>query len=180
MHRPEHRLTLSLTVFEMTPPLCAQIYGRMNDDYGAAGHHFWKATLTHECIYSHTSPAIIRKCPCMPTYTHAHTYSHKAFKAAHTKCGILYSYVKECWFIFVKWYYRAPNSFFFCWIADFLKSSIKDQRYRLWKVTVSDSEQSYWTYRYHMCRKILWSNHTAGHFAPFLSRKQDLIQETYT
>lgn len=71
-------LVLSLTVFEVTLPLCAQISGRMTDDYRAAEHHRWKATLTHECIYSYAALTCVHpqltSTTCKPILTQpAHT-----------------------------------------------------------------------------------------------------------
>lgn len=51
----EKLLSLSLIVFEVTLPPCAQISGRMTDDYRAAEHRRWKATLTHERMYSYAA-----------------------------------------------------------------------------------------------------------------------------
>lgn len=67
--------SLALNDFEMTLPLCAQISGRMNDDYEAAERHFWKTTLTQAHMHC--------KRPGVLTYTYAQTYFHKDSKPAH-------------------------------------------------------------------------------------------------
>lgn len=73
------------------------------------------------CIHIPHSPAITHKCPCTPTFTHTQTYSHlslitqKLHTITHTckqNVDSCYLYVKECWLIFVKWYYGAANGFF--------------------------------------------------------------------
>jgi len=78
MQRPEHRLTFSLIVFEMTLSLYAQISGWRNNDYGLQ-------IIASEKRYSHLSAFIQARSAKMPLHTYIHTQnlSHNACQIFH-------------------------------------------------------------------------------------------------